>query len=38
MSIANGYEDEDFRAYVYEAAMTAVYGDYYWQWRRAQRW
>lgn len=37
-SIKDGYEDEDFQYYVYEAAMTAVYGDNYFTWRNKQRW
>ena len=37
-TIADQYEDEDFRAYVYEAAMEAFYGPGYWPWRRSQKW
>lgn len=37
-SIAKGYEDDDFKHYVYEMAITAVYGKEYFQWRNAQRW
>lgn len=37
-SIKEGYEDDDFKHYVYEAAMTAVYGKNYFVWRNAQRW
>ncbi len=37
-SIAQGYERDDFKHYVYEAAMEAVYGKEYWAWRSAQRW
>lgn len=37
-TIADGYEDEDLRAYVYEAAFTAIYGPGYWAWRRKQKW
>lgn len=37
-SIKDGHENDDFQHYVYEAAMTAVYGDEYWIWRRKQRW
>lgn len=32
------YERDDFKHYVYEAAMEAVYGKAYWIWRRQQRW
>lgn len=35
--VADGYEDEDLDHYVYEAVMTAVYGDGYWVWRRKQK-
>ncbi len=38
LAIADGYQDEDFAYYVYEAAMTAVYGEGYWEWRWAQKW
>ena len=31
-------EDKDFKHYVYEAALTAVYGEAYWPWRNAQKW
>jgi len=37
-SIKTGYEDDDFKHYVYEAAMTAIYGKEYWDWRRLQNW
>ncbi len=37
-SIAKGYEDEDFKHYVYEEAMKTVYGPSYFRWRNAQRW
>lgn len=37
-SIKEGYEDEDFKQYVYEGAMKAVYGEGYFQWRNAQKW
>ena len=30
-----GYEDEDFARYVYEAAMGAVFVDY-WAWKRGR--
>lgn len=32
----NGYEDEDFPHYVYEAAMTSVYGPNYFDWLNVQ--
>jgi len=32
------HQDDDFAHYVYEAAMTAVYGEAYWEWRRKQDW
>ena len=32
----NNYEDDDFKHYVYEAAIEAVYGKSYWKWRRSQ--
>ena len=35
-SIANGYEDDDFPHYVYEAAMEAVYGKDYWDWHNSR--
>lgn len=37
-SIADGFEDDDFKHYVYEEAFNAVYGKGYWIWRNAQRW
>ena len=37
-SIEAGYEDDNFREYVYEAAMEAVYGKGYFPWRNAQKW
>jgi hypothetical protein len=36
--VADGREDEDFKSYVYEAAMEAVYGKTYWAWHNAQKW
>lgn len=36
-AVANGEdENDDFRQYVYEAAMEAVYGPGFWAWRNAQ--
>ncbi len=32
------YEDDDLQHYIYEAALTAVYGKAYWEWRRTQKW
>ncbi len=37
-TIANGYENEELWAFTWEAAMTAVFGDPYWAWRRKQGW
>lgn len=37
-SISDKYEDDDFSHYVYEAAMEAVYGRGFWDWRNAQSW
>lgn len=37
-SIADGFENEDFKYYIYEAAMEAVYGGGCWIWRSAQKW
>ncbi len=37
-SIKDGYEDDDFKHYVYESAMIAVYGKDYFVWRNAQKW
>jgi hypothetical protein len=34
-SVRNGYVDDDLEHYVFEAAMTAVFGQRYWEWRRA---
>ena len=34
--VEDGREDEKLRAYIYEAAVTAVYGEAYWTWRRKQ--
>lgn len=31
------YQDEDFKHYVYEAAMIAVYGKSFFTWRNSQR-
>lgn len=28
------HEDDDFSHYVYEAAMEAVYGQAYWEWKK----
>ena len=36
-SHAEQYEDEDFKHYVYEAAMIAVYGKNFFTWRNSQR-
>ncbi len=37
-SLKDGYEREDFKHYVYEAAMEAVYGKEYWDWHKKQNW
>ncbi len=37
-SAAKGFEVDDFEHYVFETAMTAVYGNSYWAWRKAQKW
>ena len=36
--LAEHYEDDEFKHYIYEAVMTAVYGPGYWPWRGAQTW
>lgn len=33
-AMAEGYVDEDLRQYVYEEAVSAVYGQTFWEWRR----
>jgi hypothetical protein len=33
-TVESGYQDEDFKHYVYEAAVQAVYGDSFWNWKR----
>lgn len=35
-SVRDGYEDDNFQHYVYEAALVAVFGHGYWRWRRSQ--
>lgn len=37
-AIKDKREDEDFEHYVYEVAITAVYGRKYWTWRNQQPW
>lgn len=37
-SAADGYEDDDNRAYIYQEVMTAIYGPNYFAWRRKQCW
>lgn len=32
------YLDDNFKQYIYEAAVEAVYGPAFWTWRNAQRW
>jgi hypothetical protein len=36
--IKDQYEDDDFKHYIYEAAMEAIYGKVYWTWRNQQDW
>lgn len=31
------YEDNDFRHYIYEEAITAIYGKSFWDWRNSQK-
>jgi methionine salvage enolase-phosphatase E1 len=33
-TVESGYQDEDFKHYVYEAAVQAVYGKSFWEWKR----
>lgn len=35
-TIKDGYENDDFQHYVYEAAIEGLYGPQYWDWRRKQ--
>ncbi len=35
--VKDQFEDEDFKHYVYEAAIRCLYGPSFWIWRRAQR-
>jgi len=37
-AVERGYWDDDLKHYIYEAAMEAVYGKDFWQWRRSQEW
>lgn len=37
-SIKQGYQDDDFKHYIYEMVMKAIYGPDYFKWRNAQRW
>jgi hypothetical protein len=37
-AISEGYQDEDLRQYVYEEAMTAIFGPDYFVWRNQQKW
>ena len=34
-TVTDKYEDEDFKYYVYEEAIEAVYGKSFWEWKRA---
>ena len=33
-----GYFDDDLKGYIYEAAVEAVYGKSFWEWRKKQKW
>ena len=37
-AIERKYEDEDFKHYVYEAAMESLYGKKFWEWRNKRGW
>ncbi len=37
-SIADEFEDDHFQHYVYEEALTCIYGKEYWVWKRQQKW
>lgn len=37
-AVKEGYFSSDLKVYIYEAAVEAVYGKDYWEWRRAQEW
>ena len=37
-AVKEGYFDSDFKVYIYEAAVEAIYGKDFWEWRRAQPW
>lgn len=37
-AMLDGYENDDFKHYIYEMAIEAVYGKEYWIWRKAQKW
>jgi hypothetical protein len=37
-AVANGYMDKNAEGYVWEAAIEAVFGPKYWEWRRRQKW
>lgn len=33
-AVQDGYEDDDLQHYIYEAAIEAVYGPGYWNWKK----
>lgn len=37
-TVKDQHEDDDFEHYVYEAAMEAVFGKGFWEWRNKQKW
>jgi hypothetical protein len=37
-AVEDQFMDDDFKHYVYEAAVEAVYGKDFWKWRNKQEW
>ncbi len=37
-TIKEQHQDSNLPYYVYEAAITAIYGNSYWEWRNKQQW
>jgi hypothetical protein len=37
-AVKQQYFDSDVKHYIYEAAIEAVYGKEFWEWRRNQKW
>lgn len=37
-AVREGFPPKDFKHYIYEAAMEAVYGKDFWKWRNKQKW